>query len=220
MEFSIKTYTLRNDAERLKLYSTIDIGFGRTLAHSVRAHDLSVLYDLTAMESRLLTTAVKFMLMGWDNRRGQGRRKFGKGHFAEIIEESKEWAGEASGYFSSIKGCPRSSSHMMRKVGVVAPALATFRARPAMAEEFWRGVAFCEGNARDPRRQLHFFLARSTMFEEGMSANDLCHYVASAWASFCRGREIQVVKPTDHNKQLKILHCKIDARDPQETPDE
>ena len=203
MDFSVKTYSLPDEESLLRLYTTIDMGYGRTLGHAIKAYDVQNELELTSTEAGMIAAAIVLMECGWTNRR---RRK---GEYHDIITKVRTWGTEAQAYFDAIRGCPKSSAMMMRKAAITATALVTLRARPAKAAEFWRGVSHCEGTATDPRRLFHFFLAKVHMEQSQMNPEVLLRYIASAWNAWSQNRSLRVLKPHDVDAPLRLHYCKI-----------
>lgn len=105
---------------------------------------------------------------------------------------AKLWAKEGRLYFDAVS-CPGTAfnigkgSILDRRQDVCAVGILTFRHHPAMAIDFWNGMARDDGLQRvDPRKRTLEWLRES-------SASDVRHqerYVVSGWNAFFEGRSL------------------------------
>ena len=205
VDFTFKTYKVNTKEQLLDLYSTIDIGFGRTVGHSVKAHDLSGKLGLTTSQSNVLAGACRVILSKFND----NERRF-KPEFLPIIEEALTWGGEARQYFSAVAGAPIYLKSSLRRGIIVAIALHMFRDIPSKATEFWDAVATGQGNRTAATRKLHEALASAAMNEKNRVGDQaIARLVSSAWHSFYLGSAVQALRPHAMDKPLRIHRVHI-----------
>lgn len=112
------------------------------------------------------------------------------------LEIVQEWSKEAREYEQIIKPAKKGLIVTMRTPGVLAVALYTLRHQPAMARQFWTGVAENDGlRKNDPRATLI-----SDLLTRALSTGSIRQKVqqpALAWNAFAEGRDLKIIKCLD-----------------------
>lgn len=109
------------------------------------------------------------------------------------LEIVQEWAKEAREYEQIIKPAKKGLLTALRATGVMAVALYTLRHQPALARQFWAGVAENDGlRKNDPRATLINDLLTRTMSTG--SVRQRVQQPANAWNAYCEGRDLKIIK--------------------------
>ena len=183
------------------------MGFGRTLGHNVKAHNVAARLNLNSSQANKLASTCKMILLKFDPNQRKERLIA-----SDIIEESLRWEEEAQGYFTAIAGCPKYIHSMIQRSCVIGIALHTFRYLPAKSAEFWSAVCSGQGNRNAPTRRLHMALADYAMDRTGLVRDALVmRTIASAWGSFIKDEECKALRPYSMDKPLRILRVPIEA---------
>jgi len=107
----------------------------------------------------------------------------------------KPWKKYAEQYFAGFSGLRPSMAKKLKRAGVVAVAMATYKYQPEMAASFWSAVIDDDGLRRgDPRKTLVRHLNESSMRGGAMDQADGFVAPALCWNAFFEKRELTVLK--------------------------
>lgn len=113
------------------------------------------------------------------------------------------WIEEGRRYFEDTRGARQKITTNLRRTGIMAVALVTYRSTGNDAEEFWHQVAMDDGlRSDDPRKRLNIFLGSTQSGE--YPAHMLARYAASAWNAAWQERTLQNLTPQADRHPLRL----------------
>jgi len=113
------------------------------------------------------------------------------------------WIDEARRFFEDTRGARQKITTNLRRTGIMAVALVTYRSTGNDAEEFWHQVAMDDGlRSDDPRKRLNIFLGSTQSGE--YPAHSLARYAASAWNAAWEERTLQTLQPQTDRNPLRL----------------
>lgn len=117
----------------------------------------------------------------------------------------EHWLDEGRRYYEDTRGARQKITTNLRRTGIMAVALVTYRFTGNDAEEFWHQVAMDDGlRVDDPRKRLHIFLGSTQSGE--YPPHMLARYAAAAWNAAWEERTLQSLNP-----QLERLPVRLEG---------
>src|SRR5262249_36902871 len=115
----------------------------------------------------------------------------------------REWADEASRFYTAITGAPGTLSMNIRRAPVLAVALVTYRFTGTDADDFWTNVCQDDGlHQGDSRKALHIFL-RTTKLSE-YQPHAYSRSVAAAWCRHWKGQRGKNIQPQVEHQPILL----------------
>jgi hypothetical protein len=112
------------------------------------------------------------------------------------IAKLEEYREPAMMLAAAMNGSPTHTQRLVRRAGVLAVALETFRYQPSFAAEFWFRVAQDDGlSGAMPERALLSWLRNVKTANGLIGQREHCKASAAAWNAAFRGEERTYVKP-------------------------
>lgn len=200
LEGEIIWQRVKDEQDAGRLFSTIDVGVPRKAHHIFRALQIGEGLPLTPQTRDTLARGVPLV----SSRFSRDPRR--DSHLS-VAQESQKWLDEIVAYAQFTEGATAEVGRKLKRVSVVAVALATIRYQPALAREFWRGCALEDGLKKgDPRATLLAWLReyRPGGIPGSSSPITYCQYVATAWNAFFDHRSITFIRVTDKSGPVVI----------------
>lgn len=197
--------TVEHMADVGQLYGTFNRDLMRTSTDILRGYGLPAQYDFPKDQNEALVAAIKLLLSGfvWDRPGGSVNRIYLKDQ--EILFNGVcQWMDEAAQFFDDIAGAPNEIRKGLLRAGTLAVALATMRAKPGGAQDFWTMVAHDSAPQADhPAKTLTHFLIGNTV-KQARGAIRYARAVAVCWNAWMRGRTLKEVRIPDIAAPIRL----------------
>ena len=177
--------TLENVAA---LYASHDVNLRRSIRDRYSAMELAAELGLSSTDLEALGGAIPILASGFAG--WHGRNEPYAAYFSDLTiraELMRDWKDEAHAYFVAAPMGRQSIRALLRRVGVLAVGLVTFRYQPEKAQEFWYSILRDDGlTANDPRKRLLVFLQDHEVRKYIPEVYP--RYSATAWNAFFAGK--------------------------------
>jgi len=188
--FIVEEIELTNDDDMAVLYNTFDRGKPRSWLDRYDAAGVTDTLNLNRHEIRSLGACLPVLASGFAHvARGEPSMRMYNDNPQIRMAFMEAWRDEAEQFFGAIKGAPKALCMNIRRAGILAIALVTFRFTGTDAEEFWRNVSHDDGLAQgDPHKAFHYWIRTIQLSQ--FTAQRYSRYAAAAWNMAWRGRSI------------------------------
>jgi hypothetical protein len=202
LELAIEEIQVESLEERSYWFSKYDRLKLRSLKQIYDANVIHETVNMNKSQADCLGACLPLMASGFASTpRWRGSMRMYTSNPRLRMDFIKEWADEASRFYSAIKGAPGTLSMNIRRAPVMAVALITYRFTGTDADDFWLNVCQDDGlHQGDQRKALHIFL-RTTKLST-YQPHAYSRYIAGAW---CRAWKNQRGK----NIQPQVEHLPI-----------
>lgn len=183
---SVTRHPVADEDEAGRIYAVFDIQKTRSWADSLRA--VGTGEDVPSPDN--LLAAIGVIERDFGNRSIPPASRLGRiDRMAEYIEPMRMWD-------AAVKGCPRHTLLLLKRAGVLAVAIETFRYQPMMATDFWGAAAHDDGLANGrPEKALLNWLRNVRNSGGGAAQKEHCRAAAAAWNAAFKGESRTYVKP-------------------------
>jgi hypothetical protein len=183
---SVTRHPVSDEDEAGRIYAVFDIQKARSWADSLKAAGTGT--DIPRVGN--LLGAIGAIDAGFGHRAPGQTSRLGR---IDRIEEYREAMGM---WLASTHGGTGNTVQMLKRAGVLAVALETFRHQPSMAEAFWSAAARDDGLAANrPEKALLNWLRNARRSGGSSGIRDHARAAALAWNASYRGETRTFVKP-------------------------
>lgn len=164
----------------------------RTETELVKASGIADAFGIKTRTAEILIKAVPIILNGMEpNTRVAGKEYMNQFDFR--LESAAGWSREAVEFDGIASLAEKHIRTNLLRAGTMAVAIYTLRHSPALAHDFWSGVARNDGLRKtDPRARLIADFAIRTLASG--SVRQSVQQSAIAWNAFYEGRELKIIK--------------------------
>jgi hypothetical protein len=206
MEFGIEEITVGAYDEIAEWYSKYDRLYHRSLSQVYAAHNLAERLQLNKSQVQEIGACCGLLASGFSSSFAkEGALSMYTSDHEVRMKFIEAWMDEARSYFDATAGASAAIANHLRRRGILAVALVTYRFTGSDADEFWHQVAYDDRLAHDdPRKQLHYFIreTKNTSHEPHVVAR----MVAQAWnAAFAEPRQaLRSIQATSLGRPIQI----------------
>lgn len=159
--FSVITQQVDDERGLARIYASIDRGLSRSPADQMHALGIDLLFGWNSTELNIATSAVKFMVSGFDTHSGQ-KSPSSRGFTTKQVEELlTTYAGSIGRYFGLMSESSKVVSSSLKRRATMALGIVLFEySAKALSEKvvmsFWDGAASGDGLSKGDPRKLAF----------------------------------------------------------------
>ena len=197
IQWTIVIHECATEQEVADLYYTFDTNLRiRSNANVIAATDIAHVLGVGATAAEALYRAVPLIEASFDFSPNANDPIIHR-VIDRRLERMRSFQSEIQAWESAVKSAPVSVKKRLLGQGALAVALMAFRHQPAIADEFWRGVANNDGLRRGDPRHTYLRTINSESSVRGNSAEGPARNAATCWNAFFECRSLTLVRGGD-----------------------